>query len=333
MKKNERSVSSEVARPIGVALLLSLVVGLVLVAFAWPAVNSAPRDVPVGVVAPEAVASQVEQQLEKSQPGGFDLRRYADTAAGEHGVLDRDVYGLIVVTKPGSAQVVTASGASPAVAQALTQIGTHLSGAPPAEVKDLAPLPAEDTRGAGLAASMLPMLLGGILTTAVLSQVTANLWIRAGAVATAAAAAGVVVALVLHTWLGALGGGFWSVAGVAGLGIAAVGLTLTGLYALAGPGGLGVGAGVMMLLGNPLSGLTSAPEMLPSGWGALGQLLPPGAYGSALRSVVFFDGAAAGGPLLVLAAWVVGGIVLVGLAVLKKSRTTDDAPEAELAAV
>jgi hypothetical protein len=73
----------------------------------------------------------------------------------------------------------------------------------------------------------------------------------------------------------------------------------------------------MMLLGNPLSGLTSAPEMLPSGWGALGQLLPPGAAGTALRSVAFFDGAGAGRPLLVLSCWFVGGLLLCGLGALR----------------
>jgi hypothetical protein len=66
----------------------------------------------------------------------------------------------------------------------------------------------------------------------------------------------------------------------------------------------------MMLLGNPLSGLTSAPEMLPSGWGSLGQLLPPGAAGTALRSVSFFDGAGAGRPFLVLSAWIAFGLLL-----------------------
>ena len=74
--------------------------------------------------------------------------------------------------------------------------------------------------------------------------------------------------------------------------------------------GLGLGAATMLLLGNPLSGLTSAPELLPSGWGTLGQLLPPGATGTALRSVAFFDGAGSGTALLVLTAWLGVDLVL-----------------------
>jgi hypothetical protein len=67
---------------------------------------------------------------------------------------------------------------------------------------------------------------------------------------------------------------------------------------------------------QPAFGLASAPEMLPSGWGAPGQLLPPGAAGTALRSVAFFDGAGAGRPLLVLSCWFVGGLLLCRLGAL-----------------
>jgi hypothetical protein len=65
---------------------------------------------------------------------------------------------------------------------------------------------------------------------------------------------------------------------------------------------------LMVLAGNPLSGLSSAPELLPQPAGALGQLLPPGAGGSLLRSTAFFDGAAATGPLAVLAASWLGAL-------------------------
>ena len=69
----------------------------------------------------------------------------------------------------------------------------------------------------------------------------------------------------------------------------------------------------MFLIGNPISGVASAPEMLPTGWGTLGQMLPPGAGGSLLRSTAFFDGAAAAGPVLILAAWLAAGLVLAAL--------------------
>ena len=118
---------------------------------------------------------------------------------------------------------------------------------------------------------------------------------------------------VLQYWLGSIEGSYWLNASVIALSVAATSITLLGLEWLFGTPGLGLGSALMMLLGNPLSGLTSAPEMLPSGWGALGQLLPPGAAGTALRSVAFFDGAGAGRPVVVLCGWLAGGLLLCAL--------------------
>jgi hypothetical protein len=124
---------------------------------------------------------------------------------------------------------------------------------------------------------------------------------------------GAAITAVLQPWLGILAGSYVANSAVVALGIAAVALPVLGLFALIGAPGIGLGAAVMVLLGNPLSGAATAPEMLPEGWGALGQLLPPGATGTLLRSVAFFDGAAIGGPLTVLLSWAVAGALLMGL--------------------
>jgi hypothetical protein len=93
-----------------------------------------------------------------------------------------------------------------------------------------------------------------------------------------------------------------------------------GLAALLGRAGAALGALLMVLVGNPLSGVSSAPELLPEPAGAIGQLLPPGAGGSLLRSTAFFDGAAASGPLVVLAAWIAIGLVAAVAAALRRRR-------------
>jgi hypothetical protein len=125
---------------------------------------------------------------------------------------------------------------------------------------------------------------------------------------------------VVQGWLDALSGSYWANSGAIALTATAIALTLVGLHALLGPPGIGLGAVVLFLLGNPLSGVASAPEMLPSGWGTLGQLLPPGAGAGLLRSTAFFDGAASGGPLLVLGCWAAGGAALLGLAAVLRRR-------------
>jgi hypothetical protein len=130
---------------------------------------------------------------------------------------------------------------------------------------------------------------------------------------------------VLQFWLGSLEGNYWANSGVIAFSIAATSVAILGLEWLLGTVGLALGAATMMLLGNPLSGMTSAPEMLPTGWGTVGQLLPPGAAGTMLRAVAFFDGANITGPVLVLSAWLLGGLLLCIIgAVRDRSRTVTD---------
>ncbi len=305
------------------AVLLSAVLTVLLVAFAWPATRSSLHDIPLAVAGPAPAVAQVSAMLEQRRPGAFDIRAVPDETAALTAIRGREVYGAIVLGNPAPT-VLMASAASPAVAQGLAQLaqalGTEQPSAAGPTVRDVVALPAEDPRGAGLAAGAFPLVIGGIATAALLT-----LRLR-GSSRRLAAACGVWVlgALamtgVLHGWLGALAGSFWANAGVVALSLAATSLTLLGLEWLLGLPGLGLGAAVMLLLGNPLSGLTSAPEMLPQGWGALGQLLPPGASGSLLRSVAFFDGAGAGRPLTVLLAWLAVGAVLATAGTVRTRR-------------
>jgi hypothetical protein len=99
-----------------------------------------------------------------------------------------------------------------------------------------------------------------------------------------------------------------------------VGATVAGLGALFGRAGAALGALLMVLVGNPLSGISSAPELLPEPAGALGQLLPPGAGGTLLRGTAFFDGAGAAAPLAVLAAWATLGLAALWLASARRRR-------------
>lgn len=315
-----------------VVTLLAAVVTVLLIAFAWPAARSEPRDIPLAVVGPPAVVAQVSAGLDRAVPGGFELQVQPDRAAAVRAIEDRDAYGALVLD-PQNAELLTASAGSPAVAQILAQLPARLAVQQPGltmKVTDVVPLPAEDPRGAGLAAGALPLVLGGILAAGALTQL-----VRGGAVRIAAAlafslAGGLALVAVLQVWLGSLEGNYWLNAGVVALALGATAVTLLGLEWLLGTAGLALGAATMMLLGNPLSGLTSAPEMLPSGWGALGQLLPPGAAGTALRSVAFFDGAGAGRPLLVLSCWLLAGLALCGLAAtrVRGRRTAAASPEA-----
>jgi hypothetical protein len=229
-----------------------------------------------------------------------------------------------VLSPSGAPRVLTASAASPVVAQLLGQLAASLppaagmpGGEAGARVVDVVAAPADDPRGTGLAAAALPIALGGVAAGSALVLLVRRPRNRLVGAAVVAVGSGLAFTALLQFWIGALDGPYWQEAGVFALGVGAVAAVVLGLESLLGRAGLALGAALMVLLGNPLSGMTSAPEMLPTGWGGLGRLLPPGATGTLLRDVAFFDGADAGRPVLVLGSWLALGLVLAGVAALR----------------
>ena len=295
---------------LGLAAGLTLLLTTLLVAFGLPAVHTAPRDVPLAVAAPEPVAAEVAAALEQARPGAFEVVSAESAEAARAMILDRQVYGALVVGADGL-QVVAASAASPAVAQAITAVGEALGqaqGVTPT-VTDVAPLPGDDPRGVGLTAGALPIALGGLIAGVAISLLVVGTWRRVGAMLAFAVLSGFTMTAVLQFWFGTFSANYLLTSLAATLGVMATGMTVLGLEQLLGRAGIGLAALIIVVLGNPLSGLASAPEMLPQPWGAIGQALPPGATGTLLRNVAYFDGAAITRSLIVLGAWLLLGLL------------------------
>ncbi|MGC9671520.1 hypothetical protein ACNTMW_33875 [Planosporangium sp. 12N6] len=312
--------------------LLTVIISVLLTAFAWPAVRSSVHDVPIVLAGPPTATDRIAAALQQRQPGAFDITRAADTAAAETAVRNREAYGAIDVST-GTPQVIIASAGSPVIAQTLQSIAAGLaqaSGGAPATpavaVRDVAALPADDPRGAGLAAGSLPLVMGGMLAAVLLTRRVRGTTRRLTGALAFAVCGGLALAAILQFWFGSITGNYGANAGVIALSIAATALTLLGLETLLGTPGLGLGAVVVMLIGNPLSGTGTAPQMLPGWSGQLGQLLPPGAAGSLLRSTAFFDGRGATQPLIVLLAWLVLGAVLCVIGGARAARTSGTRP-------
>ncbi|MFI6862813.1 ABC transporter permease [Streptomyces sp. NPDC050421] len=310
-----------------VVLLVPMVVALALWAFAWPAARMAPRDLPIGVAGSAPAADRLQQQLEQ-RDGAFEIHRYDSEAAARTAIEGRSVYGALVVTPQGP-ELLTASAAGPAVAQLLHEAVTASAPAgTTVPVTDVVAAPAADPRGSVLGASILPLAIAGVATGSAVTLLRLRGGRAAAALLGVATLVGVVAAALTDSWLGVITGDWWSEAGTLGLTVLAIGGTVAGLAALIGPAGVGLGALLMVLVGNPFSGVTSAPELLPRPVGVIGQWLPPGAGGSLLRSVAFFDGHAAGGAALTLALWAVLGLA----AVIIGGRRRPPAPAAPEAA-
>ncbi|MFI1814902.1 ABC transporter permease [Streptomyces sp. NPDC020422] len=304
-------------------VLLTALVSVLLTAFTWPAVRSHVHDVPIAVAGPPPAVRQVGAALDHRLPNGFAVTEVADAAAAERLIRDREVYGAIDVSS-GTPQVITASAASTAVAQTLQGVAAGLGQAPRAgktsPVRELVALPADDPRGSGLAAGALPLVMGGLLAALLLTRLVRGTAPRVGGALAFAITGGLAVAAILQFWFGSLDGSYLANTGAIALATAATSLSVIGLESLLGYAGFALGAVTMMLIGNPLSGTSTAPEMLPGWSGTLGQLLPPGAGGRLLRSTAFFEGHGATHSVLVLTAWLVFGVALCLAGGLPKRR-------------
>ncbi|WP_327096380.1 ABC transporter permease [Nocardia vinacea] len=307
-----------IQRAVGVGVAAALLQALMLIAFAWPAAHIAPRDLPIAVSGPQAAV--VADKLTQHDPDAFDISNPADEAEAREAIENRDVYGA-VITGGGAPRVLVASGASPVVAQQLTAIAQQLSGAPAPAVEDVVAADPDDPRGTAFGAMVLPLVMSGIAAGVVLSLLIPSVGGKTIGLITFGIAGGLLSIVIIQAWMSVVPGPYLTLAAVAGLVSFAVSGAVVGLSSAIGRAGIGIAALTMLLVGNPFSAATSAPELLPQPWGAIGQLLPPGAAASLLRSVAFFDGAAATKPLVVLGIWALAALALLGVGALRERRS------------
>jgi hypothetical protein len=308
--------------PILVPAVVTIIAALALTLFAWPQARSGPRDLDLGVAGPPRAVSALGEGIAHADEE-FDVSRYPGAAAARTAIEDREVYGALVASRGGTT-LLTAPAASPVVAQLLEQTfraspAPPQTGGPPRategpSVVEVVSGSPDDPRGAAFSASILPLILIGVVTGALVWRLGGGARRSIALLLGAGAAGGAAATAIVQGWLGVIEGGILLNAGVLALIVLAIAATVTGLARLFGTAGIGVAVLLFVLIGNPWSGVSSAPEVLPEPLGAIGQLLPPGAGGELLRGVAFFDGAGTAGALAVLFVWAVLGIGAVTVA-------------------
>jgi hypothetical protein len=169
---------------------------------------------------------------------------------------------------------------------------------------------------------VLPLVLAGVALGVALSLLSRPGIQQVMALVVASSITGLVGVGITQGWLGILGGNWLVNAGVLALTVFAIAATIAGFAALLGRPGIPLGALLMVLVGNPFSGVASAPEMLPETAAMIGQLLPPGAGAMLLRGTAFFGGAGATWPLAVLAGWAAFGLLALTVGAMRSSRAT-----------
>jgi hypothetical protein len=130
------------------------------------------------------------------------------------------------------------------------------------------------SRGPAIASSVLPLVIAGLLTGVAASFLASTAAGRAGLVGAGSILAGMVASAIVQSWLDVVHGDWWANAAGLSLTVAAIAATVVGLRELLGNAAVSIASLTMMFVGNPFSGVGSAPELLPQPVGGLGQLLP-----------------------------------------------------------
>ncbi|MGW3247453.1 ABC transporter permease [Streptomyces sp. NPDC001070] len=194
---------------------------------------------------------------------------------------------------------------------------------------DVVPISAEDPRGVVFSSALLPLTMCSILIASLLAMSNFHMpgWRRAMELVAACAATGFGAYLVAQGIFGALPHEHAATWASLSLTMLAISATCAGLIMLIGPAGIGLTAVLMVFVGNPFSGSTSAPELLPKAVEDIGQWLPPGAGASLLRGTAYFDGNGSGDHIAVLVLWSLLGLTTVALG--RRNPTVEDGPSVE----
>jgi hypothetical protein len=312
-------------RVVGVGVALAAVVALIVLAFSWPNVTAEPKNLPLAVVGPETQVDALGSALDERAEGLFDVTVVDDRDAAVAALETREAYGAILLGQ--EPEVLTASAASPLVAQQLTAFASVLQGqlqaavaaevpegvTPPivtVGVTDVVPLAESDPRGTGLVSAAFPVVLGGMLGGILISVALVGAVRRLVALGVYVVVGGLTIAAIMQGWFGVLQGEYLLNAAVLSAGLLAVGAPIVGFAALVGRPGVAIGPVLFLLIANPISSAAQPVEFLAEPWGAVGQWFPPGAGATLLRDASYFPAADTTFPWLVLAGWAAAGILL-----------------------
>ena len=351
---------------ISTSLLASLIVSLVILAFTWPTKTMEAKNLPVSIAGPEVTVSQFEQSLKDQGIETFELKQATSREDAEHQIKQRETYGAIVFTEVLTAPAANAAAtqmlngvatqlnaqiqhqALAAKTQALTQAieaGGEQGAQAAAQLEQLkaqaekasamavkttavVPLNESDSSGSGIAVAAFPLVIGGILGGSFSALRVNGTWRRFVTATLYAVIGGALTALILNVWFGLIPGDFATLWAAFSATYLATASFIVGVSALAAPiVGLGVGAVITMFIGNPISGATMPSVFLPGAWGAIGQMMVPGASSTLLRSIAYFPEAATSGQWLVLGSWIAFGLLagVIGWALKERRPATVEA--------
>ncbi|MER7956863.1 hypothetical protein [Streptomyces sp. NPDC096030] len=308
-----------------------------LFATTYMSAGHAPKasDLPFGAVGSSPVLAAAEQNI------SLKVTRYPSEAAAKSAMDQARVYGALVSANGTNTLIVVPSMSDLApldlavrFEEAARSTGQKL------QVQQYAPLPlaAKDPFGLVQALMLVPLLIGGYMSSTLLMAATgraAGRW-RAAQLAGFAVVSGLVIDLIVCYWLqGFPSTKFWITWPICSLIVAVVAFVAAILQKLLGPIGTLVTVVAMILLGNPSSGGASGVPYLPEFWRDLGPYLPPRNGYILLHHTIYFNGHGTGQALVNLLIYLgVAAVVLIALDLRRpEAKVPADATEAAAVSV
>ncbi|SED11868.1 hypothetical protein SAMN05216489_02564 [Streptomyces sp. 3213] len=295
--------------------------------------NPKPRDVAFGVVAPGVTAEQTAARLKQLPGSPLDPRTVPDAASARKQILNRDIDGALVIDSRGVKDtLLVATGGGTVLATTLETITTTLERAEQRTVRvvNVAPASSQDFDGLSSFYLVVGWCVGGYLCASILAISTGarpanprRAVIRLIVMALVAIVGGLGGAVIVGPILGALPGSVMAFWGLGALTTFAVGAATLALQGVFGVVGIGLAILLVVIAGNPSAGGAFPLPLLPPFWNAIGPALPPGAGTWVARSIAYFKGNAVTGPLLVLSAWALAGILVTLLAATLRRKHED----------
>jgi hypothetical protein len=303
-----------------------------------------PHRIPIVVVAPGGAAQQFADRLNALPGDPLEVTTSTDESAARNDLRTGQT-SAVYLPDPGGGHdtvlVASAGGtsASEAVAEILGRVEQQQHR--PVTVEDVVPLQSGDARGLSGFYLVVGWAVGGYLFAAMLGMakgarpatLARAVW-RLTATLPYALASGFGGAVIAGPVLGALDGPLGVLTGVGTLVVLAAATVTMAFQLLFGILGIAATIIVFVILGNPSAGGAYQPALLPTFWRDLNHALPNGAGTDAVRRIVYFGGHGVTGPLLVLVAWALGGLIVALLAatVIKRAKARAADVEAQLLA-
>ena len=304
---------------VGGLLILVALIGLIGTAIK----NPRPHDIKVGLVGPTPALEQMSTGFASNAPGAFAFTTYASEDAARAAIDDRSVDGALVLAS-GGPRLIVAGAAGDAVTGVITGAFTNVFKAQgqTLTVETVHPFAGVDPHGLILFFIVLAVVVSTLVAQAGFGlRSQSGFGLRLIVVVVYAVLAALVGMGMAWLIAGDYGSGFWIATALVALGSTAVGAVVAGSARLLGAPGVVLAAIIVVLLDLVSSGGPLGSNLLPDFYRWLAPGMPVAQLYSAMRSALYFDSGGIGIPIAVLSAWLAGGLLLMALAELIRSRS------------